>query len=70
MKTFKLMLILFLVLALSVLALQNQASWQVRFLWMAGEVPGIVLLFLTASAGFAAGIAVALSMKRGSKPIT
>jgi uncharacterized integral membrane protein len=47
--------------------LQNQASWQVHFLWLTGEVPGIVLLFLTAAAGFVMGIAVALLVKRGNK---
>lgn len=47
---------------------RNQASWQVRFLWLTGEVPGIILLLLTAAVGFVAGITVALLMKRGAKP--
>ncbi|MDZ7859164.1 MAG: hypothetical protein U5O15_00610 [Candidatus Krumholzibacteriota bacterium] len=29
--------------------LQKQASWQVRLLWLTGEVPGIILLLLTAA---------------------
>lgn len=70
MKTLKLILILVLVLALSAVVLQNQSSWEVRFLWLAGEVPGIILLFLTAAAGFIAGVTVALTMKRSSKPTT
>ena len=67
MKSIKLLLLLVLVVALAAVALQNQASWQVRFLWLTGEVPGIILLFLTA-AGFIAGITVALLVKRGAKP--
>lgn len=67
MKSRKLVLLLVLVVALAALVLQNQASWQVRFLWLTGDVPGIVLLFLTAAAGFIAGITVALLGKRGAQ---
>jgi uncharacterized integral membrane protein len=63
----KLVLLLVLVAALAAVVLQNQAAWEVRFLWLTGEVPGIILLFLTAAAGFIAGIAVALLVKRGAK---
>lgn len=68
MKSVKLVLLLALVIALAVVVLQNQALWQVRFLWLTGEVPGIILLFLTAAAGFIAGITVALLVKRDAKP--
>jgi len=68
MKSIRLVLLLVLVVALAVVVLQNQASWQVRFLWLTGEVPGIIVLFLTAAAGFIAGITVALLVKRGAKP--
>ncbi|MFO8074284.1 MAG: hypothetical protein R6V85_20675 [Polyangia bacterium] len=68
MKTTKLVLLLVLVSVLTAVVLQNRASWQVSFLWLTGEVPGIVLLFLTAAAGFVAGITVALLVKRGAKP--
>lgn len=68
MKSIKLALLLVLVVALAALVLQNQAPWQVRFLWLTGEVPGIILLFLTAAASFIAGIAVALLVKRGTEP--
>ena len=68
MKSIKLVLLLMLVAALTAVVLQNQVSWQVRFLWLTGEVPGIILLFLTAAAGFIAGVAVALLVKRGAKP--
>ena len=67
MRSVKLVLLLVLVVALAAVVLQNQASWQVRFLWLTGEVPGIILLFLTAAAGFIMGITVALLMKRGNK---
>lgn len=68
MRSVKLMLLLILVAALAAVVLQNQAAWQVRFLWLTGEVPGIVLLFLTAAVGFIAGITVALLVKPGAKP--
>lgn len=68
MKAIKLVLLLVLVVALAALVLQNQALWQVRFLWLTGEVPGIILLLLTAAAGFIAGITAALLVKRGAKP--
>jgi uncharacterized integral membrane protein len=67
MKSVKLVSIILLVVALAALVLQNQASWQVRFLWLTGEVPGIILLFLTATAGFISGITVVLLVKNGKK---
>lgn len=67
MKSIKLVLLLVLVVALAAVVLQNQAPWQVRFLWLNGEVPGIILLFLTAAAGFIAGLTVALLVKRDAK---
>lgn len=67
MKSIKLSLLLVLVLALAAVVLQNQEPWEVRFLWLSGDVPGIILLFLTALAGFVAGITVALLMRRDAK---
>lgn len=67
MKSIKLALLVVLAGALAAVVLQNQASWQVRFLWLTGEVPGIILLLLTAAAGFIAGITVAILVKRGTK---
>jgi uncharacterized integral membrane protein len=66
MKAAKLVVILVLVGVLAAAVLQNQASWQVRFLWLSGEMPGIILLFLTAAAGFAVGVTVAFLMQRGN----
>lgn len=67
-NSIRLVLLLVLVAALAAVAFQNQASWEVRFLWLTGEVPGIILLFLAAAAGFIAGITVVLLVKRGAKP--
>ena len=67
MKSIKLVLLLALIIALAAVVFQNQESWQVRFLWMSGELPGIILLFLTAAAGFIAGITIALMVKHGGK---
>jgi len=67
MKSFKLLFLLVLVIALAAFVLQNQATLPVRFLWLAGEVPGIILLLLTAAAGFIVGITVALLIKSGNK---
>lgn len=67
MKSIKLMMLLVLVVALAAVAFQNQELWVVRFLWMRGDVPGIILLFITAAAGFIAGIIVALLVKSGVK---
>lgn len=66
-KSIKLALLLVLIVALAALVLQNQAPWQVRFLWLTGEVPAVILLFLTAAAGFVAGLTVALLVKRSAK---
>jgi hypothetical protein len=46
----------------------DRSSIEIRFLWLTGEVPGIILLFLTAAAGFIVGIAVALLVRHGAKP--
>jgi len=67
MKTIKLVLLLVLVAALAAVVLQNQGAWQVRFLWVTGEVPGVILLGLAAAAGFFAGITVALLVKRDAR---
>lgn len=67
MKSIKLVLLLVLLVTLVVVVLQNQAPWQVRFLWLTGEVPGIILLFLTATAGFIAGLTAALLVKRDAR---
>lgn len=67
-RTLKLVLLIVLVLAMALIVLQNQAPMQIHFLWLTGEVSGIVLLFLTIAAGIITGITAALLVKRGGKP--
>lgn len=67
MKSGKLVLLLMLVITLAAIVIQNQEPWQVNFLWLSGEVPGIILLFLTAVAGFIAGVTAAFLAKHGKK---
>ncbi|MGM0600615.1 MAG: hypothetical protein ACQETH_12465 [Candidatus Rifleibacteriota bacterium] len=64
MKTIKIVLLVILVGALVAVVLQNQVTWEVNFLWLTGELPGFVLLFLTAAAGFISGIIATLMIKR------
>ena len=63
----KLILILVLVLAVVVLLLQNMVPVRVRFLWLRGELPVAILLFLTAAAAFIAGSSAAILSKSGTK---
>ncbi|PKL40178.1 MAG: hypothetical protein CVV41_20415 [Candidatus Riflebacteria bacterium HGW-Riflebacteria-1] len=67
MKTLKLVLLVLMVIASTAIVVKNQSSWPVRFLWMSGEMSGIILLFLTTAAGFIMGISVALMMKPDNK---
>jgi|GEM_PF-2529451 len=59
----KLILILVLILSVVVLVLQNMVPVQVRFLWLRGELPVALLLFLTAAAAFIAGSSAAILSK-------
>jgi uncharacterized integral membrane protein len=68
MKLIKLILLLVLVVSLTAVVLQNQVPLQVRFLWLTGEVPGIILLLLTATTGFITGITATLMVKHKAKP--
>jgi uncharacterized integral membrane protein len=63
MRKLKSGLLLTLAVVLLVIVLQNQAPFQVRFLWLSGQVPGIILLFMTAAAGFIIGISATLMWK-------
>jgi uncharacterized integral membrane protein len=67
MRTFKLLSLLVIVIALVVIVLQNRAPWQVHFLWLTGHIPGVLLLFLTSAAGFVAGIIFTLLLRRGRR---
>lgn len=65
MKSMKLAILLTLSLAMALIVIQNTAPVQARFLWFTAEVPAIVLLFLTAAAGFVSGLLVAFIMNSG-----
>ncbi|MBX3372823.1 MAG: DUF1049 domain-containing protein [Phycisphaeraceae bacterium] len=67
MNRVKVVLLLLVILLLLVAVAQNTAPVPARFLWMTAEISGVVLLFLTAAAGFAAGLLVALIVRGGPK---
>ena len=66
MKKIKLVFLLILSLALAIVIVQNTAPVQARFLWLAAEVPAIVLLLLTTAGGFVLGLLVALFLRGGA----
>ena len=68
MKAIRLVVFLVLIVSLAALVLQNQVPWHLRFLWLTGEVPGIILLVITAATGFLAGVTAAFLVKRGGRP--
>ena len=63
MEKVKLVLLLVLVVVVALTVLQNRAPAQVHFLWWAGELSAILLLFLIAAGGFIMGLLVALLAK-------
>lgn len=67
MRTFKLVLLLMLAIALAMAVFQNTAPVQMRFFWLSAEVPAALLLFLTTVGGFILGLLVALLAKSGAK---
>ncbi|MBU1054724.1 MAG: LapA family protein [Proteobacteria bacterium] len=67
MKTIKQVLVLTISIALVLVAVQNTAPIQARFLWFTTEMPVILLLFLTAAGGFILGLIVSLLAKSGTK---
>jgi len=68
MKTMKLILLLVLVIALSAIVLQNRVAVQVHFLWLTGELPAILLLFLTTAGGLILGLLLSLLIRGSRKP--
>lgn len=68
MKSFKLIFLLVLITSFAVVMLQNQTAWEVRFLWMEGELPAIIMLFLILTVGFISGIIVSLLAKQDKQP--
>lgn len=67
MKTAKLIGILVLVFVLGIIIIQNHAPVQTHFLLITVEMPHILLLLLTAGAGFALGLLVALFNRSKTK---
>lgn len=65
MKTAKMVALLVLVVLVVVVIMQNTDPVQMRFLWMTGQVPAVLLLFLTAAGGFIIGLIVTLHAKGG-----
>lgn len=63
MKLVKIVSVFVLLIALMVVTLQNQASVKVHFLWLTGEVPAVILLFLTTAGGFLMGLLVPLLIR-------
>jgi len=68
MKTVKLVFLMTAAILLALVALQNQAPLAVNFLWLTGEVPGVILFFLVAVAGMVLGVTAALLVRRGARP--
>jgi len=60
MKKAKVVLIAVLALVLVLIIAQNTHPIPVRFLWLLGEMPAIMLLVLTATGGFILGLLVAV----------
>lgn len=67
-RGFKTIVIMLLTLGIALLALQNQQPVETYFLFFTFEMPQVVLLFLTASAGFSVGLLVALRVGRRRRP--
>lgn len=67
MKTMKLVLLLVLTVSLLVVGLQNTAPMHMRFFWLTGEAPAVLLLVVTAAGGFVLGLLVALIVRSGAK---
>lgn len=65
MKKWQVFLLLCLTVALTAVIVQNSNPVRVRFLWMSGQMPAILLLLLTAGAGFVLGLFAARRGKSG-----
>lgn len=63
MRIVKQVLLVVVGMFLAIVILQNTAPVRVQFLWMSGQMATVLLLFLTAVAGFAMGVIVTLLLK-------
>lgn len=66
MKQLKTILMVVILTAMAILFLQNMASVEIRFLTFVVTMPQILLLFVTATAGFALGVLVGMLKKSGA----
>ena len=60
MRNVKLGVIVGLSIVLVLIIVQNTTPVPGRFLWFSGQVPAVVLLFVTTTGGFVTGLLVAL----------
>jgi uncharacterized integral membrane protein len=67
MKIFKLVVVLIVAVLLVLLIFQNMTEVPIHFLWLSGELPAALLLFLSLAGGLVIGITTALMLKRGKK---
>lgn len=67
MKIFKLAAVLILAVLMVLLIFQNMTEVPIHFLWLSGELPATLLLFITLAGGFIIGITAALILRRGRK---
>lgn len=67
MKIVKLVVVLIVTALLVLLIFQNMAQVRIHFLWLTGELPTALLLFLTLAGGFIIGITAALMLRSGGK---
>jgi len=67
MKNIKIIIIVVLILLLGALVFQNRQPVKTDFLWITVIMPAILLLFLTASAGFVLGMLVAMKIRKERK---
>lgn len=64
MKTVRLVVLIIVVILLAIIIIQNREPVRTHFLFATVEMPHILLLLVTAAAGFVAGLMVALLSER------
>ncbi|MDI6699320.1 MAG: LapA family protein [Candidatus Saccharicenans sp.] len=64
MRTARLIILIIVVILLAIIIIQNREPVKTHFLFATVEMPHILLLLITAAAGFVAGLMVALLSER------
>ncbi len=67
MRNVKLGVIITLSIVLMLIIVQNTTPVPGRFLWFSGQLPAIVLLFITTTGGFVTGLLVGLFHRQANK---